>query len=577
MISASWIDMIHDTLLDRAIIFDRFGNLIYCNQQAFERIFSKNIRNIANAYPAEWPLFNEVLLTDRARLGIQLKGIRLQKVTLDVYPINNQKKNKGLLCWLRKEEDHDELLGFKQLSEELTAMMDSSFDGIWICDNKANVIHINKAYERNVGIKAEDYIGRNMDDLVQEGFVDSSVTLKVLKEKRMITDVQITKDGRRVLSTGNPVYDQNGEIVMVICNDRDLSVLENLREEILSKKDLSSRHQEELIDFQAERLAEQEIIHRSPLMSRVIERAIKVAQSHASVLVTGPSGSGKEGIAELIHQRSDRFKEKMVRVNCGAIPESLFESEMFGHEYGAFTGAKREGKMGLVESADKGTLFLDEIAEMPQSVQVKLLRFLDNGLVFRVGAIKGRKADVRIIAATNQNLENLVQKKHFREDLYYRLKVVPIQIPPLKSRPEDIPPLIEHYVKYFNLQAGKEKILTPEAIDYLVNYEFPGNVRELVNMCERLVVMTSGNHITPDHLPHVVMESFDHSGSNDLNKTVQYKASLGSPLRAQVEAYEKEILTLAMEKYHNQKEIAKALEVNESTITRKLRKYSLTK
>ncbi len=570
----SWINMISDTLEERVVIFDHFGNLIYSHPEILEKSLFGKHRNIAKAYPHQWPIFNEVILTNRARLGIQLEDSK--EIILDVFPIKNPKKSKGLMCWLRKEEDHDALRDFKQLSEELRAMMDSSFDGLWICDNKANVIHINKAYERKSGIKAKDYIGRNMKDLVREGFVKSSVTLKVLEKKRMITKVQITHDGRRVLSTGNPVFDENGEIVMVVCNDRDLSVLENLRDEILSKKDISARYQEEIIDIQVEKLAGSEIIHRSSIMRRVIERAIRVAKSNANVLVTGPSGSGKEKIAELIHQRSKRFKEQMIRINCGAIPESIFESEMFGHEYGAFTGAKKQGKVGLFELANQSTLFLDEVAEMPISSQVKLFRFLDNGLVFRVGATKGRTSDVRIIAATNQDLEILVSEKKFREDLFYRLKVIPIHIPPLKERPEDIPALTEHFLNHFNKKSGQKKTLSVEVIDYLMKYDFPGNVRELINICERLVVMTPEDLITPDHLPQVIRTTLAGSHLIDKRKPQRKKKIQQAPLKDLVENYEKEVIIDTIKEHNNQKEMAKALGVNESTITRKLKKYNLS-
>lgn len=570
----SWINMISDILEERVVIFDRFGNLIYSHPEILKKSLFGKYRNIAKAYPDQWPIFNEVILTNRARLGIQLEDSK--EIILDVFPIKSPKKSKGLMCWLRKEEDHDALRDFKQLSEELKAMMDSSFDGLWICDNKANVIHINKAYERKSGIKAKDYIGRNMKDLVREGFVKSSVTLKVLEKKRMITKIQITHDGRRVLSTGNPVFNENGEIVMVVCNDRDLSVLENLRDEIFSKTDISTRYHEEIIDLQVEKLVEREIIHRGSIMRGVIERAIKVAQSNANVLITGPSGSGKEKIAELIHQRSNRFKEQIIRVNCGAIPENIFESEVFGHEYGAFTGAKKQGKMGLFELANQSTLFLDEVAEMPISSQVKLLRFLDNGLVFRVGATKGRASDVRIIAATNQDLEILISEKKFREDLFYRLKVIPIHVPPLKERSEDIPALTEHFLNRFNKETGQKKTLSVEVVDCLMRYDFPGNVRELINICERLVVMTPGDLITPDHLPQEIRNALAGSHLIYNRKPQQKKKIQRAPLKDLIENYEKEVIMDTIKEHNNQKEMAKALGVNESTITRKLKKYNLS-
>jgi transcriptional regulator with PAS, ATPase and Fis domain len=339
---------------------------------------------------------------------------------------------------------------------------------------------------------------------------------------------------------------------------------------------MSVKYQDELIDRQTEKIVEKKMIYRSHAMRELIEKAIKVSKSNASVLITGPSGSGKEKIAELIHQRSNRFKKPMIRVNCGAIPENIFESEMFGYEYGAFTGARKEGKAGLVELAHQGTLFLDEIAEMPVSLQVKLLRFLDNGLVFRVGATKGRTSDIRILSATNQDVEALVREKKFREDLFYRLQVIPIHVPPLNARREDIPALIEHFVSQLNKETGQMKKLSPQAIDCLVEYDYPGNVRELINICERLVVMTSGGVITTDHLPQNIKSSKASTPFSAEQRSAEELLNGEIPLKNIVENYEKEILINAAKVHRNQKEMAKTLGVNESTITRKFKKHNLS-
>jgi transcriptional regulator with PAS, ATPase and Fis domain len=311
-------------------------------------------------------------------------------------------------------------------------------------------------------------------------------------------------------------------------------------------------------------------------MENLMEKALRVARANSTVLITGPSGSGKEKVADLIHRWSARAESAMVRVNCGAIPESLFEAEFFGYTAGAFTGARREGKSGLVELAHNSTLFLDEVAEIPLASQVKLLRFLDDGKVFRVGGTTGRQLDVRIIAATNQDLTAMVEKGRFRRDLYYRIRVVPIEIPPLAERREDIAPLLDHFVKYFAKREGCERRISVKAMDILSAYDYPGNVRELINICEQIVVMSVGPEIRPEDLPASTKTAaftgvmpglaLDHPSANGT-------ATVG--LKQMVEEYERLLLQKAIKKYAKRKDAARALGVDPATITRKLQKHFL--
>jgi PAS domain S-box-containing protein len=494
---------------------------------------------------------------------------------VDAYPLSDQRAD-GVICWLRGPNDRDDS---KELNEQFKAIIDASFDGLWICDHQANVIKISKAFERKSGMKAEAFVGRNMRDLVAEGYFDTSVTLEVLETRQMATKVQITWDGRHILTTGNPVFDENGDIVMVVCNDRDLGHLEKLRDEIMSKTAISTRFQDQLIDHHVAEIVKDDIVYRSASMQRLIEKAIMASKVSSNVLITGPSGSGKEKIAELIHQSSARSSRPLIRVNCGAIPENLFESEFFGYDPGAFTGARKEGKAGLVELAHQSTLFLDEVAEIPPMAQVKLLRFLDDGTFFRVGSTKGRRLNVRVVAATNRDLERMVAQGNFRQDLFYRLRVVPLEIAPLSQRQEDIPALVNHFIAHFAAKFERPVTLSMEAMDALLTYAFPGNVRELIHLCEQIVVMASSEVVRLSDLPGYIRSAVPLGArpAQPYMPTVTDLADCDWDFKQRVWDFEQRLLKEALQIFPNQKTLASALGIDPATVTRKLRKYGLNR
>jgi len=305
-------------------------------------------------------------------------------------------------------------------------------------------------------------------------------------------------------------------------------------------------------------------------MKKIIELSTRVARVDSTVLITGESGVGKEIIAKLIHRASKRSSGPLIRINCGAIPENLLESELFGYESGAFTGARKDGKPGMFELAEGGTLFLDEIGEMPFSLQVKLLRVLQEREIVRVGGTKPTKVDVRIVTATNSNLEEMVANGTFREDLYYRLNVVNIAIPPLRERVDDIPHLALHFIKKFNTKYNMNKKMTLEAIDRLCQYSWPGNVRELENLIERLVVMVREEEIGVQHLPDSLQ------GRTEVDKGNVVSISEIVPLKKALEEVEKQLLSKALHKYGSTRKVAKVLGINQSTVVRKANRYELT-
>jgi transcriptional regulator with PAS, ATPase and Fis domain len=304
-------------------------------------------------------------------------------------------------------------------------------------------------------------------------------------------------------------------------------------------------------------------------MVRALQQAIKVARADSSVLILGESGVGKGLIADLIHKSSKRAEHPLIKINCGAIPESLIEAELFGYEKGAFTGAQTSGKPGYFELADGGTLFLDEIAELPLPSQVKLLRFLEDGRITRLGGTNSKTVDVRVLAATHRNLEKMVEQGLFRLDLYYRLNVIPIQVPALRERHDCVIPLIRHYIDQFSQQTGDKKRLSRTALDALANYAYPGNVRELMNLCERLVVMTETELIDLPDLP----AQLSHRSANLDFSDIDWPEGIN--LQQALDRVERSLLSKAKERFRNQTDVANALGVNQSTIARKLKKHGL--
>jgi two-component system NtrC family response regulator len=349
----------------------------------------------------------------------------------------------------------------------------------------------------------------------------------------------------------------------------DLDEVELLVHRALQLKLLKSEN-ESLRQKLAERHRFTNIVSASPLMEEVLNIAARSASSRTSVLIEGESGTGKELIVRAIHYASPRKDKPLVVVNCAAISENLIESELFGHEKGAFTGALQT-RLGRLEEADGGTLFLDEVGDIPLSAQVKLLRFLQFGEFQRVGSNETRKVDVRLIAATNRNLREMIKEGTFREDFYYRLNVINIYVPPLRKRKEDIPLLIDHFIKKFAEENRKSiQGISREAMDLLMKYDYPGNVRELENMIERAVVLARGEIIEKEDLP---IQFHIKNGSNETLPPLEYYPG---NFREKVEAFEKDLIVQALEKAgYNQSKAARALGLSERNLRYKMNKYGL--
>ncbi|MGA8833109.1 MAG: sigma 54-interacting transcriptional regulator, partial [Desulfomonilaceae bacterium] len=378
-----------------------------------------------------------------------------------------------------------ELESVRALSRELDCIFESVDDGLVLTDEKGVVLRVNKAYQMMAGISNAEYKGKHVHELIKEGYIGHSVSDIVIERKSRHSIIDI-RNGKELLLTGNPVFDENGNIMRVVTATRDLTELSDLKNRLAKSEAARDQYYQELKQLRAE-LPHKTIVTNNPVVKRKIDLALHVAQVDSNVLILGESGVGKDLFARLIHRASKRALKPFVEINCGTVPEGLLESEFFGYEPGAFTGALREGKRGLFELAQGGTLFLDEVGELPISLQAKILRAVQNKQITKIGSIKTITLDVRIIAATNRDLDKMVEEKTFRQDLYYRLSVVPIVLPPLRERKEDILPLITAFLLKFNSRYGYQKWIHPDAIDCLKNYEWPGNIRELENAVERAV------------------------------------------------------------------------------------------
>lgn len=491
-------------------------------------------------------------------------------------PIFEKEKVVGVVSTFQDLNELDlivqELEATKELNRELETIFNSSYDEIYVTDGKGYTLRVNKAGERFYGIKAEQILGKHVSELEQQGFFSPSITPQVLKTKKRITSVQETKSGQKLIVTANPIFDDSGEITRIVTNSRDITELNNLRQRLEETEKLMSNYRAEITKLRKERLKSAEIIGDSVFLKQILNLVEKVASVDSTVLIEGESGVGKGIIAYKIHHLSMRSEQPFITINCGAIPENLMESELFGYEEGAFTGAKKDGKKGLIELANRGTVFLDEIGEIPLSLQVKLLQVIQERRMLRVGGNGYIDVDARIIAATNQNIPQLIKEKKFREDLYYRLNVVPLVVPPLRQRKEDIPALIDHFLELCFTKYKLRKKFSPEANELLIAYHWPGNVRELENLIERLVVTVDDEDILPIHLPDHI-----HQGNSAYENGGKEKIFVLDvcPLKEATEELERQLLNKALTKFRNTYQMASALKVNQSTIVRKLHRYGI--
>lgn len=460
--------------------------------------------------------------------------------------------------------------------QDLQTIFENSYDVIYVSDANGVTLRVSSACEVLWGKRPEELIGRTVYELEREGVYYPSATRIALERGKKVQIVQQTRTGRRLMVVSTPIRDTSGKIVRVVNASKDITELHELEKQIRNLKEVIEGYRTQFVQLQELQAdTEGRLIYRSKTMENIVSLLGRVAAVDSTILITGESGVGKEVLANYVHRLSPRADSPLIKVNCASIPESLLESELFGYEKGAFTGAQKNGKAGLFELANGGSLFLDEIGDMSLSLQAKLLRVLQEKEITRIGGYNPIPVDVRIIAATNKNLEQMVRQGTFRSDLYYRLNVIPVHVPPLRERREDILPLINYFLTYFARKIHRNTMtMSGKALSLLERYQWPGNVRQLRNVIERLVVMVDADTISEEDLPREVVD--DQPVAMEVaegEEPVIVRAVV--PLKEAQRLLEVKLLELAARQSSNLSDVAKKLMVNQSTITRKMQKHKL--
>ncbi|KKB39634.1 sigma 54-interacting transcriptional regulator [Bacillus thermotolerans] len=511
----------------------------------------RNYRNILST-SVNW----ESILAGDVLFGVD-SMFNFKKITGHFSPIYHNGRVRGVVHLFYLQEHLKRTVGelefVRGISEELQAIYTASNEQIMVVQPSGEITSITGTFLDSFWrpYSKEELIGQNVYDLQEKGLVEPNVVDHCLRERERVSLPQRNRQQTSILSTAVPVL-KEGKLEKVIVLSRDIS---------LEKAEQQKTHESE------GRLTPdgvKKLVYRSEEMKELVEQLKEVAETESTVLISGESGVGKEVVASHIHEFSRRAKGPFITVNCGAIPENLLESELFGHEKGAFTGADTR-KIGLFEAADGGTIFLDEIAELPLHMQVKLLRVLQEKEIVRIGSFRPIKVDVRVLAATNKNLRKMVAEQTFRDDLFYRLHVIPLRVQPLRKRKSDIMPLALSFLEELNQMYNRSKKLSREGLELLETYQWPGNIRELQNVMERLVVIGRREIISEDDVFRAIWDT-EAEGTEPL--TVRGLL----PLKQAIQEVEDQLIRLAIGKYKTATKAAEALEVSVSTISRRMRK-----
>ncbi|MBO0997253.1 sigma 54-interacting transcriptional regulator [Bacillus sp. SD075] len=453
-------------------------------------------------------------------------------------------------------------------NKQMRTIIDFSSDGLYVVDEDGITIEVNKAYEEMTGINRNEVIGKDIRDLVLLEYFDESAAYMALQSKKTTTIMQKINKCKFFVATATPVLDNSRKKVkMIVTSVRDITYLNHLQSQT-RKMELDKE-----IDAK-QGMNHLQIIFKSQQMKNLIEKAKKIAAFPTSVLITGDSGTGKEVLANYIHQYSPQKEAPFIKVNCAAIPSELFESELFGFADGAFTGAKKGGKAGFFEKANMGTILLDEIGELPLLMQAKLLRVLQDQAITRIGDTRPIPLNFRLICSTNKDLRELINKKQFREDLWYRINVIHLDIPPLLKRKSDISPLIDFYLKLLCEQFGLIKKIMPETIKLMEWYQWPGNVRELKNIIEYLVVSTSVPSIFPRDLPEHIRDNWKLESDNE-NEEYHLSSTAHFNLKKAMNQFETQIIIEALKSSPSIRKAAIKLEIDHANLIRRMKRLGI--
>ncbi len=453
--------------------------------------------------------------------------------------------------------------------EQYREILDTYSDGIFITKADGTALFSNSHYEDITNIDLQTIIGKSVYSMESKGLFTPLVTPTILETKKDYTVFQLFRSGKHAIITGSPIYDMSGDIILIlICvtpltNSQLIKISKEFFEPAAkTKKELN---QDTQID----------VIAESDEMRQVVQDILKVAHYDVPILILGESGTGKEVFSSIIHASSKRRFNPFIKVNCSAISPTLLDAELFGYEAGAFTGASPKGKAGIFETADNGTLLLDEIGDMPLDTQAKILRVVQNGEIYRVGGWTPIKVNTRIVAATNKDLKMMVSGGKFRKDLYYRLNVISVYLPPLRNRKQDIIPLLLHYCYIFNKKYSVNKVFSQELLDVLSEYSWPGNVRELQNLVERMFLLCMEDTFKPEHFYKTYLKE-EQRGSDFEAFEDEITVKGIPPLPDSVKALEKIIVSRALNKTGNTRKAAQLLGVSQTTVMRKIKEYNIS-
>lgn len=476
---------------------------------------------------------------------IMMKSIIVCRRTLRGTTDMEKKKKRSF----RQSGDYDAKM-YKIMAEHLG-------EEIFVTDGEGRVLFVNPKSIEFLGMPVDQIIGKTANELKDLGCFSQSVSMEVIRTGKKADIIQKLRDGRTVLATGVPVYDTHHEkIIMVISTSKDVDAVNDLLHTV-------EEQQEEIAALRQSIFTEEDFISADGKMEELKNMIAKIAPLDMPVLIEGETGVGKEVAVRSIHRFSDRRDGPLFKINCGSIPSNLIESELFGYEKGAFTGAEKSGKKGKIEMAEGGTLFLDEIGEMPLELQVRLLDFLQDGIITPVGGTKKIHVNARVVAATNRNLKEMSENGTFRQDLYYRLSVLPVHIPPLRERPADIDALAQHFVSRCNSKFRMHRRIDESFCEALRSYSWPGNVRELEHVIERVCVMAENDLMSDQDLRGMI--GGEGESSADAPKVMCFGIV---PLKQAKRDLERELVTRAYDKYGSTYKAAKALGVDQSTVVK---------
>jgi PAS domain S-box-containing protein len=500
----------------------------------------------------------------------------INKIEVSLSQHKVQDKVTAVICNLRElstiETSARMLESFKHLNEQFETVFNTSTCGIYILDHRGVFIKVNPVAPGLIGLKASDLLGKNIQTLIDHKIIDEATTPDILKSKKpTIKNLYVIKNQKYILSSGTPIFDDQGDLKFVVVIEYDMTLVADLKDQLKEAKKVTETIKHELSEINLLELQNEKVIAKSGEMHQVLKILLKLAKLDVSnILITGESGCGKGLLAKFVHKNSKRQKSSFIQINCAALPETLLEAELFGYEKGAFTGASSRGKAGLFELAKGGTIFLDEIGDMPVSIQAKLLKCLDEKEIRRLGGTQPISVNCTVIAATNQELEEQVENKNFRQDLYFRLNTFPIRVPPLRKRPEDTLELARFYLEKYNNEYQQNKRFSERTLELFQSYDFPGNVRELKNIIKNAVVIAE-----KDLLENLIPQKRVKLNQPQYQAPSQQEKKYSKGLNKEMDHYEKQKLEEALESCSTTREIATYLEISQSSVVRKLKKHVL--